>query len=352
MGSRGMLCYGVTMAERDREHRDGRRGQTAAERGGAPPIAHSLLEERLYLLMARCDVCGGGPLVHVSQTIERGPERTFDHVTVRCPRCERTREFRFDITGFFGRYYPRREISDRPEPSHLLDRVAWVRWARLYLRAFAEGFKKRGEGPAAVRPAGAAERLDCGVLALRCLDEALKFHDAPDFDPTEAALHSPGSFAAFREAPDRYSRIEVLGLKLQVAMMLAAAGVDPDAPDARSGALEPAPPRVPIRLDGGGLAPGPAGGPGKALLKVALAAPALGPAPEFAAIAGPPAVKLLRPPPGAPPAGLAAGASPAALAALEVARRASRLGRLLAAIAVAGISLGLAALALAIARAL
>lgn len=197
--------------------------ERGAELGGtvadAPPVAHSIVEERLFLLTIRCE-CGAGPLGQVAQAIARQEDHTFDVVTTRCPSCSRERQFRFDVTGFFGRFYPRRAVSDRREPSVLLDRVAWVRWARLYLRAFADG----PAGPA--RPLGAAERIDCGVLALRCLDEALKFNDGG-----EEALFSAGSAAAFREAPERYQRVEILGLKLQAAMMLAGAGVNPDSPD-------------------------------------------------------------------------------------------------------------------------
>jgi hypothetical protein len=249
-----------------------RRGAGLEGRVEEAPVAHSIVEERLFLLTVRCE-CGAGPLGQVAQAIAREGERTFDVVTTRCPRCSREERFRFDISGFFGRFYPRRAVSDRTEPSRLLDRVAWVRWARLYLRAFADG-----PSGAAARPLAAAERIDCGVLALRCLDEALKFFDAaPPGEDGEEAFFSSGSQAAYREAPERFQRVEVLGLKLQAAMMLAAAGVNPDAPDAASGALEPVVKRAVERLGGaatGGPAPKPV-----AKEPLRLLAPPVAPAP-------------------------------------------------------------------------
>ena len=190
-------------------------------RGGVP-VAHSIVEERLFLLTVRCP-CGAGPLSQTRQSLTRVLGRIVDVVHARCPRCRREHRFDFDATSFFGRFYPRRGVSDRREPSELLDRVAWVRWARLYLRAFNEGTPGPG------RAMAPGERIDCGVLALRCLDEALKFLDAGHAPGDEAPLHSHGSLEAFRKAPERFGRVEVLGLKLQAAMLLAGAGVDPDA---------------------------------------------------------------------------------------------------------------------------
>jgi hypothetical protein len=259
-----------------------RRLDEAESRADEARIAHSIVEERLYILTLRCE-CGAGPLVQKRQTIAHEGARIFDVVSAQCPRCERERTLRFEITGFFGRFYPRRAISDRSEPSHLLDRVAWVRWARLYLRAFSEG-----PGAGAARVLGASERIDCGVLAMRCLDEALKFFGPGRRADGEAGLHSPGSASAYREAPERYGRIEILGLKLQAAMMLAAAGIDPDDPDAGSGALAPVLPGTPARSGAGGAA---AAGPAKAAALGGGAAKA-----ALAALPGREPVKLLAPP--------------------------------------------------------
>jgi len=219
------------------------------------PVAHSLVEERLFLLTVRCP-CGGGPYEKVAQALANDEERRIDVVRARCPRCAAEREFRFDVTSFIGRFYPRRGVSDTDEPSRLLDAVAWARWARTYLRAF-EGERSGLEG---------ADKVDCGVLALRCLDEALKQFRRGETALVEADLFTPGSMEAFRAGPDRYNRYDLMGLKLQAAMLLAALGVDPDARDpgtthgavARSqGALSTAPPRGESGEMHGGFPPPP-----------------------------------------------------------------------------------------------
>jgi hypothetical protein len=186
----------------------------------APPLAHSLVEERLFLLTVRCG-CGGGPFQKLSQALATVGERQIDVVEARCPRCAETREFRFDVSSFIGRFYPRRGVSDTDEPSQLLDAVAWARWARTYLRAF-EGDRSRLEGE---------DRVDCGILALRCLDEALKQFPRGEPELPEGRLFSHGSREAFRAAPERYGRYELMGLQLQIAMSLASSGIDPDARD-------------------------------------------------------------------------------------------------------------------------
>lgn len=193
-------------------------GQTATS--GDAPVAHSIVEERLFLLTVRC-ACGGGPLQKVSQTLARSGPRTIDLVRARCPRCARERDFRFDVTSFFGRFYPRRGVSDTREPSQLLDAVAWVRWARLYYRAF-EGERTGLAGE---------DRADCGILALRCLDEALKLFPAGEGELRDADLHTHGSREAFAAAAPKYNRYELMGLQLEISMVLASAGIDPDGSD-------------------------------------------------------------------------------------------------------------------------
>jgi hypothetical protein len=130
--------------------------------------------------------------------------------------------------------------------------------------------------PPGGRALGSDERLECGLLAVRCLDEALKFFARGD--EGEESLSTPGSLEAYREAPERYTRIEALGLRLQAALLLAAAGIDPDAPLTRAAA-----PPVPSSLAVPALREPPERrlGPGGAYPKPALgAAVALPPAPE------------------------------------------------------------------------
>ena len=194
--------------------------QTASATATEAPAAHSIVEERLFLLTVRC-TCGGGPFQKVSQTLARQGGRTIDLVRARCPRCSSEREFRFDVSSFFGRFYPRRGVSDTPEPSQLLDAVAWVRWARLYFRAF-EGERVGLSGE---------DRVDCGILALRCLDEALKLFPRGESALREGDLHTCGSRDAFRGSADRYDRYELIGLKLEISMLLAGTGIDPDGGD-------------------------------------------------------------------------------------------------------------------------
>jgi hypothetical protein len=112
-------------------------------------------------------------------------------------------------------------VSDTAEPSQLLDAVAWVRWARLYFRAF-EGERVGLSGE---------DRADCGILALRCLDEALKLFPRGEAVLDEARLHTEGSREALRGGADRYGRYELMGLKLEISMLLASAGIDPDGGD-------------------------------------------------------------------------------------------------------------------------
>jgi hypothetical protein len=194
------------------------KGPASATSGA--PAAHSIVEERLFLLTVRCE-CGGGPLQKVSQTLAREGAQTIDLVRARCPRCALEREFRFDVSSFFGRFYPRRGVSDTAEPSQLLDAVAWVRWGRLYFRAF-EGERAGVSGE---------DRADCGILSLRCLDEALKLFPPGEPRLRDGDLHTQGSREAFRAGPDRYARYELMGLQLEIAMMLASSGIDPDGGD-------------------------------------------------------------------------------------------------------------------------
>ncbi len=200
-------------------------------------VAKSALEERLFLLTERCASCASGPLALVKRRpVERfegrdggeGPPRrvVIDEVRVRCPRCGALGEYRFDASTFAGG--PESPgVTPLPDatgtaatPSALLDRVAWVRWARIYAAAFA------GRGIPAVKLPG--DRKVYALVALRCLDEALKFLPHGGGEPGEAGLRSRGSRAAYRSAPRSFGRIELLGKKLELSLLLAADGVAPD----------------------------------------------------------------------------------------------------------------------------
>src|SRR5262249_34939693 len=123
--SGGGVGGGVSSSRRE-PFGEGAQGAGRASSAPRAPVAHSLVEGRLYLLTVRRE-CGGGPLDKLSQALQIEGDRQVDIVRTRCPRCEAEREFRFDVTSFIGRFYPRRGVSDTDEPSQLLDAVAWAR---------------------------------------------------------------------------------------------------------------------------------------------------------------------------------------------------------------------------------
>lgn len=146
---------------------------------------HSIQEEHLYVLLQRCGC--GHPYELVSQSLESGGERPVDRITGRCQGCAGSRDFLFDVGGFFGdrgRYASLR-VNPTPEPSRAIDLEGWTRLALFYLNMIPQA---EGDG----------ERTQTTFMAAQCIEEALKF-----FPPGEA---EPGQDAFFSTRdPDRRS---------------------------------------------------------------------------------------------------------------------------------------------------
>lgn len=144
-----------------------------------PPVpVHSIQEEHLYILLQRC-TCGNG-FELVSQTLEtRGPQHV-DRITGRCLGCAQSRDFHFDVSGFFGHLgrYAALQVNPTPEPSRAIDLEGWTKLALFYLNMI----PRAQQGP---------ERVQTTFMAVQCIEEALKLiPPGEERPPVEAFFNS------------------------------------------------------------------------------------------------------------------------------------------------------------------
>ncbi|MCY2929741.1 MAG: hypothetical protein NTV86_09665 [Planctomycetota bacterium] len=164
-----------------------------------PLSAQTFNEARYYLEVTPCPSCGRGPL-----TPEPGPRPPANlpvPVNAVCSHCRSTHSFVFlcrhelPPTGVDSEI-----INPTDRPGDLLDLGQWL---SLFYSLI--GLAGRQGVPIIAR------RL--GYQASLCLSEALKFYrPGEELPPAEAFFH-PDSQAAFRNAPEKFTRTRLLGLR-------------------------------------------------------------------------------------------------------------------------------------------
>ena len=164
-----------------------------------PLQAHSVIEIRLYLKVATCENCGGGPLRCDELIGEATPPAVL---TLLCARCAATRLQPVHLVhpSTSEESKDTSVINPSVEPSAIIDLGQWlVLVSLLGNEAASEPDRRRAR--------------DLGIQASRCIDEALKFFADADNDlPPPEAFFRKESRRRFHDSPEQFSRQRIAGM--------------------------------------------------------------------------------------------------------------------------------------------